>query len=331
MKTGFFKALGVFAAVSLLWAAGAAAAGKVVVVTGVAEQTTREVGTYLPVFEGIKQALNEKNADIVFQYVELDNAPDEAVRAQRGKDAVQKAMVEDPDVVMVLNDECVKYVGMEIKDVPVVFAWIFSNPKELGLPKDNITGVTRRSFAPDIWSLANQITGAQTVALLSKNNRSMAGVRSYIMAGADKLEQASGVRVKEMYLCDTFDQWSELVENWKYDLIYLADTSRIEKDGENMDAEELVAWTVENAKVPVIGATERDTQAGALFSIVTSEKQIGWQAGQMAGKIISGTPVSDIPMEASENGKLLINAATVDKLGVEIPYDILSSAQKIYE
>ena len=331
MKNGLKRVLWICLALSLVWAANALAAGKVVVVSGVSEQSAREVGTYQPVYDGITEALGQEAAELVFQYVELDAAPDEAAKAERGRQAAQKALAENPDVIMVLNDECVKYVGTAIDDKPVVFAWIFSNPKELGLPKANITGVTRRSFAADIWTLAKQITGADTVALLSKDSRSMAGVRTYILAGADKLEQASGVRVEEMYLCDTFEQWAGHVKDWEQDLIYLADTSRIQKNGASMPAEELVAWTVDNAPVPVIAATERDTRAGALFSIVTSEKQIGWQAGQMAVKILNGTPVSDIPMEASEKGKLLINAATVEKLGVDIPYDVLSSAEKIFE
>jgi len=331
MKNGLMKVLWICLAVSMLWTGTALAAGKVVVVTGASKQDAKDVGTYQPVYDGIKEALAQRDTEIVFQYVKLDGAPDEATRVERGREAAKKALAENPDVVMVLNDESVVYVATQIKDTPVVFGYIFSDPEQLGLPQDNVTGVTRRSFAPDIWKLAREVTGAETVGLISKDSRSMAGVKSYILAGADKLEQVSGVRVEDVYLCDTFGEWSGLVNNWEHDLIYLADTSRIEKNGERMDAAELVGWTVENADVPVIGATERDTEAGAMFSIVTSEKQIGWQAGQMSAKILDGTPVSDIPMEAGEKGKLLINGTTVEKMGVDIPYDTLSSAEKIYE
>lgn len=223
------------------------------------------------------------------------------------------------------------HVGHNIEDVPVVFGFIFSTPEELGLPRDNMTGVTRRSFAPDIWNLARQIFGAESVGLLSKESRSMMGVRSYILAMTDDLEQASGVRVQEMYLVNTFEEWAEQVENWEYDLIYLADTSRIEKDGERLSSDEIVAWTVENATVPVIAANERDTRAGALFSIVTCERQIGWEAGERVLRILNGTPVSDIPAGPTAEGRLLINAATVEKTGANISYDIITSADAIFE
>ena len=314
-------------------AAGVQAAQKVVVVSGVSKARAEEVGTYLAVYDGIEAALSEKGITPEFQYAELGAAPDKATKEKRGKEAAEKAMAADPDVVVVLDDECVKYVGLEVaKQIPVVFGYIFSAPKALGLPQPNITGITRRSYAPDIWSLANQLFGAKTVALLSKDSQSMAGVRKVLMANADKLEQGTGVRVEEMYLCDTFDQWSDHVKNWKQDLIYLADTSRIQKaDGTTMSRSELTSWTVENAEVPVIAAAEKDAEAGAVFAVVASERQNGYQAGKMALKILDGTPVSEIPMEESTKGNLLINAKTVEKMGVDIPYDVLSSADKIYE
>ena len=48
------------------------------------------------------------------------------------------------------------------------------------------------------------------------------------------IEKASGVKYMDMYLCDTFEEWSQQVRNFKYDFIYLADSSRIKK-GDNED------------------------------------------------------------------------------------------------
>ena len=98
-----------------------------------------------------------------------------------------------------------------------------------------------------------------------------------------------------------------------------------------MTPEETVRWTVENSKVPVIAATERDVKAGAMFSIVTSEKEIGREVGIITLKILAGTPVSEIPIHASAKGKLVINAKTADKYKVDIPFDILSTAETVFE
>jgi len=222
-------------------------------------------------------------------------------------------------------------VALKIDDIPIIFSQIFSDPKDLGLPKPNITGVTRGSYAADIWALTRKLTGAKTVGVISKHSLSMEAVRNYLLSGADKLEQVSGVRCKEMYLYNDFAEWKKSVETWPFEMMYLADTNRIEKDDRLMSSDELTRWTVDNSKVPVVAAMDGVVKAGALLAIVTSEVQMGKQTGSMALKILSGIPVSKIPMEPSSKGKLVINTTTAEKLNINIPYDILSVADKIYE
>ena len=134
-----------------------------------------------------------------------------------------------------------------------------------------------------------------------------------------------------MYLVNTFEEWENTVKNFSEDFIYLADTSRIVKGDKEMTRAETTRWTVDNAKLPVIGASEVDVKAGALFSIVTSEKAIGMTAAELAIKVLDGTAPKDIPYVTSTKGKLVVNAKTAQKYKVEIPYDILSTAEAIYE
>jgi ABC-type uncharacterized transport system substrate-binding protein len=110
----------------------------------------------------------------------------------------------------------------------------------------------------------------------------------------------------------------------------MADTSRIVKDGKELPRQELVRWTVENAKVPVIAAADSDVEAGGLLSIVTSEKAMGALTAETSLEILNGVTPSQV-YKQSKKGKLLINAKTAQKYKVNIPYDILSTAEKIYE
>lgn len=308
------------------------AAQKVLILSGTSEDAAQKIGTTMMVIDGIKEVLAKENVVPEMQWIDLDGQKSPGKKAELGLKAIEKARQAKPDVIIVLNNDALKYVGAKIDDIPVVFAWVFSTDmKSLGLPKPNITGVTRRSYAPDIWALARRLTGIKTVALMSKNGASMAGVRKYLFAGADKLEKLSGVRFMEMYLCDTFEEWESQVKNFPADLIYLADTSRIQKGDRVLSTSEIVKWTVENSKVPVIAANAKDAEDGALFSIVTSEMAIGNQAATIAQNILSGTPVSEIPIQPSSKGKLIINAKTAQKYNIEIPNEILSSAEKIYE
>jgi hypothetical protein len=158
----------------------------------------------------------------------------------------------------------------------------------------------------------------------------MEGIRKGLFARADILEKESGVRYKEMYLVDTFEEWEKQVKSFPEEFIYLADTSRILKDGKEMTRQDVARWTVENSKVPVIAASEVDVEGGALFSIVVSEKAMGNMAAESAIDILKGAPPAQV-YKMSKKGKLVINAKTAKKYKVDFPYDILSTAEKIYE
>jgi ABC-type uncharacterized transport system substrate-binding protein len=260
----------------------------------------------------------------------MDSLADEAAKTAAGDAAIAKAKEQKPDLVITLNDDALKFIGSRIDDIPVVFAWIFGAPNTLGMPKDNVTGIIRASYAADIWKLANKLFGAKTVALISKNSASMKGISKVLEGRAPLLEKDSGVKYSGMILCDTLAEWEKAVTTFQYDFIYLADTSRIMKDGKEMTRQETAAWTVANAKVPVIAAAEGDVEAGALYSIVTSETAIGRLAAERALEILNGAPPNPVYGQ-SKKGKLVINMKTAQKYKLEIPYDILSTADKVFE
>ena len=305
--------------------------GKVAIIAGLSEADMNENPSYAVLFQGVEGTFKENGISCEYFYAALDEASDEASRTAMATETIAKVKAANPNAIIVIFDNVITHIAKQIEDIPIVAGYFFGSPESHGIPTKNITGVARRSFAVDIWSIANQITGAKTVSLLSKGGESMAQVRNYLMAKADDIEKASGVRFKEMYLCDTFDEWKQHAENFTEDLIYLADTSRIKDGDREMTSAELIRWTVDNAKVPVVGATEDAAEDGALFSIVTSEGVMGKQMADMVVKIINGTPVSDMPMETVKKGKLIINAKTAVRKNIEIPYEILNSADHVFE
>lgn len=332
----YFKLFTVFAVIfTVALCAGTAAAAdqsskKVVVISGVSKASAPGIG-YNLIYEGINEVFKPAGIKPVFQWKEMDSLPTEEAKMAAGDEAIASLRAEKPDLIITLNDDALKFVGARIDDIPVVFAWVWGSPGKLGMPKDNVTGVLRTSYAADIWKLAKTILPkADTVALISKSSASMAGIRKVLTGRANLLKQASGVQFKEMYLCDTFDDWQKTVDTFPEDFIYLADTSRMVKDGKALTREELSAWTVDHAKVPVIAAAEVDVAGGALFSIVTSERGIGQTAAEVGLRILNGEPPPQVYTQ-SKKGKLLFNLKTANKYKIEIPYDLLSSADKVYE
>lgn len=331
MKRSLPIYFGLFLALALL-AAGSAMAGKnVLVVTGISKAGAESSDSYPSVYKGIEELLSTGNISPAYRFVELHELPDDAAKAAKGREVVAEIHQSKPDLVIAVGDAAVKYIGLHVQDIPVVFSFMFGEPKVYGLPKPNITGVARGSYAADIWAMANKLLGSKTVTMFSKKVMAMVNISEKLTRYSAVLEKKSGVKYVRGCLYNTFEEWKQGVENCPADLIYLAYTDRILKDGKEMPYQELDRWTVENAKVPVIAASERDVAAGALYAIVLSEKEMGRESAQMALEVLNGTPIADIPIATSTKGKLVINVKTAQKMGVTIPYEMLSTAEKIYE
>ena len=333
MKISKWASLMVCVLTMILFGNGAMAADlsgkKVVVVSGVAKERY-EATNYHLFYNGINEAFKASGIKPVYQWAEMTYMTTDEAKTKAGDVAIANARAEKPDVIIVLDDDALKFVAARIDDIPIVFAYVFGAPSDLGMPKDNVTGIIRASYAADIWRLGNKLFGAKTVGLISKNSGPMQGVKNVLTGRAPFIEKEVGVLYKDMFLCETFQEWQKAVTEFPYDLIYLADTSRIVKDGKEMTRQELVVWTVENAKKPVFGATEAEVESGALLAIVTSEPAMGAMAAETAMEILNGAAPAQV-YKQSKKGKLVINAKTAQKYKVEIPYDILSTAEKIYE
>lgn len=315
--------------VTVFWSGQALAVKHVTVISGIGKVNINRIDTIQPVFEGIREGL--KSAGIVpeFQFVEL-GAVDESIKDAVGASALALTMSHKPDLIITLTDDALAYVGTKVNKLPVVFAWIFRKPYDLGLPKPNITGVIQDNLAAATWGLTKELTGAATVTMLSKDNEFMQGVKQYLEANKDKLQSASGVQLSYVQLVDRFSDWTEAVRNCRSKMIYLADTSRIDRNG-HMKSEEVVRWTVTNATVPVIAATEKDVKAGALLAFVPDNKATGLRAADLALKILDGAKPSDIPYVTNSKTALMINRSTARRYGIVLPRQVMAWATKIFE
>lgn len=316
----------------MLCAGNAAAQKNVLVVCPINKEAAERIDTYIKFFAAVEEILKPQQINTEYLYVELDNAPDDAARSVRAKEAIEQIKKKKPDVIVATSDLSVKYIATQIDTIPCVFGYVYGDIKALGLPKPNVTGVNRRSYAPDIWGLANKLMGVKTVAMLTKESPPMHGIRQMLLAKAEGLEKLCGVKFLEMYMVNTLAEWEAKAKDFPADMIYIGEPSRLLKaDGSQTGRKEVVEWTVANSKKPVIAATGEDVEYGALFTILSSEKTWGNQTAELVSKILNGKTVAELPIEDVKKGALWINTKTALQYKIEIPYAILSTAEKIFE
>ena len=100
----------------------------------------------------------------------------------------------------------------------------------------------------------------------------------------------------------------------------------------------LATWNVNSLKVrlaytldwlainqPDVLCLQETKQEDSKFPLVEFQ-----QAGYQAAKILSGTPIKDIPVEFAQNLQLSINEKAAAAQGVTIPQDLIDKAVNKY-
>lgn len=81
-----------------------------------------------------------------------------------------------------------------------------------------------------------------------------------------------------------------------------------------------------NNKIPTIVAEDSQVQGGCLISIGIDYKIHGYQAGEMAVRVLKGADPSVMPIEYQKDLKVVINSETQKALGIQIPEEYTKEA-----
>lgn len=84
-----------------------------------------------------------------------------------------------------------------------------------------------------------------------------------------------------------------------------------------------------DSRIPVVSFSEKYVEQGALLSFDIDHVDLGRQAGEMARRILAGSPAARIPAASPREVRLTVNSKVARKLGKTISHDILEKA-KVY-
>ncbi len=80
--------------------------------------------------------------------------------------------------------------------------------------------------------------------------------------------------------------------------------------------------------IPLSGSHRGFVEAGALFAFGHRHYANGQLAASLANQIFEGTKPADLPVETAETF-LVVNLKTAQAIGLEVPYDVLETADEI--
>lgn len=94
-------------------------------------------------------------------------------------------------------------------------------------------------------------------------------------------------------------------------------------------AEHLLTFSFRN-RIPFTGLSTAWVKAGALYALDRDYKDIGTQCGELAEKILRGTPANSLPPVGPRRLLYSVNLKTANHMKLEIPEDVIVGAQQVF-
>lgn len=280
--------------------------------------------------KGIKENLT---SDYHFSYFQMDTKrlPVEN-HPEMAESAWQKYLTSKPDVVVLADDNALKYLGPRFKNTstPVVYLGINNNPRNYDIYHvANITGVLERPLLKRSILYLNKLVGNvdKVLVLFDDSPSSAAAVGIEFQQGqAMKLRQV----LVEVGMVSQYSQWQNKVLSAKaneidFIVVGLYQTLR-DEEGNHISAEQVMEWTSANSTVPVFGFWGYSIGANkAIGGLVIEGYEQGYTAAKIIKKIVAGENIAKIRPEVAKKGSYIFSREEVEKHKLIIPANMLGA------
>ncbi len=235
----------------------------------------------------------------------------------------------DPDIVVLSDDNALKYIGARLShtDTPVVYMGINENPRNYAFMNKNITGVLERPLYKRTVKYINEIlnVGNKKVLILLDKSTTTTAFKKRVFENSDSMK-IRGVTT-DIKLISDFSEWKNIVETAKhsgYQAIVIGLYHRVFSDGKHVDSEEVLKWTSANTPVPLFAFWKMSVGKGkAVGGMVLCGRDQGRAAGKIVLEILGGKPVNSISPVIPEQGNFVFSKYELERWKIRLPYGIL--------
>lgn len=280
---------------------------------------------------GVHMAVGGHDLEVETFHMDTKRHTDEAWKEQAGERAKEIVAQWRPDVVIAVDDNAQQYFAKDYVDADgpsVVFCGVNAEPSTYGYPASNVTGILERPhFAETLHMLGQLLPEASRIAIISDDSETSTGAISCMTA------PPSPWRIVSCERPHTFDEWQHAVTQAQDQAdaiaVYLYHT--VKRDGQelSMEPKDVMAWTVANSRIPLVGFFIFAVDDGALCGYLESGTEHGFRAGQIALEVLAGRKPGEMPVVTALEGRSMINVATARRLGIMIPGNVLNATQII--
>ncbi|MCR4944745.1 MAG: ABC transporter substrate-binding protein [Clostridium sp.] len=231
------------------------------------------------------------------------------------------------DLIFAIATPTAQAVSNATKDIPIVFTSV-TDPVDAGLA-DSL-----KSSGKNITGTTDKVNIDEQLELFKKmmpNAKKMGVI--YTTSEANSTNQVKelkevapkyGLEIKEIGIANI----NEINQNLN-NAISSIDSLYVPTDNNVAASYSLVGDICVKNKIPAVCAEPALVQVGGLVSKGIDYYELGKMAGIKAAEILDGKNPSDIAIEPMKELKITINTDVQEKLGIELPDDILDEAEKV--
>jgi putative ABC transport system substrate-binding protein len=269
--------------------------------------------------QGFKDALAEKGFTNVTY--DMQNAQGDMATASS---IAQKFASEPLDLILGVATPTTQAVVKAVTTTPIVFTAV-TDPVGAGLvtdpkaPTANVTGVSDLQPVEPILQLVKQLNpNAKSVGIVYNAGESNS---VFIVKQVETAAVPLGLTVVKA----TASTSSE-VQAAAQSLVGRVDAITVIGDNTAVTALGSIVKVADQNKIPLVVGDTDSVKRGAAAGYGFDYKDLGMQAGYQAALILTGTPISAVPVEYAKNLQLSINEKAAKAQGVTIPADLVSQA-----
>lgn len=275
--------------------------------------------------EGFKRALAEngwtdgENVTYDEQNAQGDQTTATSIATKFATDGV--------DLVLAIATPTAQAAAQAITDVPILITAV-TEPAEAGLvdsweaPGGNLTGTSDLNPVREQLELLTEIApDAESVGIVYSSGEVNSEVQVELaQEAADEL----GLTL-ELATVTASGEVQQAAQSLDVDAFY------VPTDNVVVSALESVVAVAEERQVPLIVGEGDSVERGGLATYGIDYEALGYQTGLMAIDVLGGADPATMPIETLDELTLVVNAAAAERMGVELPSEVLDRADTVIE
>lgn len=273
---------------------------------------------------GIKEILKETGVELKVHRMDTKNNPSEDFKKQAGIQA--KTVIEKfkPDVVILSDDNAVKYVLVEFyKNVslPFVYNGLNWDSSIYGLPYKNTAGMVEIALTNQLIDKLKQYAKGERMGYLSADTETE-------RKNLENYNQLLKLNFTQNAFVKNFAEWENAFKKMQeeVDILIFENNAGIS----DWNDEEAEKFALENSKIPS-GTLNDWIMKTVLIGYTKVPGEQGEYSAQTALKILDGISPTVIPEMTNKKGDLMLNLKIAKKLNLAFTPAMIRAAKTIIE